>query len=277
MKGRVFSIEEFATFDGPGVRMSVFLKGCPLACSWCHNPEGKSREIEYMRSPNGCTGCGKCLSVGNGKLTADSIAVCPRNLVRVCGVDYEPYELVKKIGKNATVLAKSGGGVTFSGGEPLSQHEFLCETLDLLNGKVHTAVQTSGFASESVFDSVLKKVDYVLMDLKVMSEEGHLRYCGVDNTVIKKNYVRLANSGVPFITRVPLIPGVTDTEENLTQIAGFIAENGVKKVELLPYNRLAGSKYAAVLKKYSPDFDASIPPDADVSIFEKRGIESKIM
>lgn len=132
MKGRVFSIEEFATFDGPGIRMSIFLKGCPLACSWCHNPEGKNFTVEYMRSPNGCLGCGECLRVGGGKLTNESIAVCPRNLVRVCGVDYEPDELVAKIEKNAAILSASGGGVTFSGGEPLVQHEFLNETLTLL-------------------------------------------------------------------------------------------------------------------------------------------------
>lgn len=138
-------------------------------------------------------------------------------------------------------------------------------------------MQTSGFASESVFCNVIKKVDYVLMDLKIMSKENHLRYCGVDNTVIKNNYVHLASSGVPFITRIPLIPGVTDTDENLAQIADFVQKNGVKTVELLPYNRLAGSKYAAVMKKYSPDFDASVLPNANMDVFCLRGIEAKIM
>ncbi|MBQ5926473.1 MAG: glycyl-radical enzyme activating protein, partial [Clostridia bacterium] len=243
--GRVFSVEEFSTFDGPGIRMTVFLKGCPLTCSWCHNPEGQTAKIEYVRSPNGCLSCGACERAGeqkNGKtvLTKESVLACPRNLVRQCGEDYTPQALSEKIIKNASVLTATGGGVTFSGGEPLLYADFIVECAQLLNG-VSVALQTSGYAERETFEKALSVCDYVLFDLKVMDEEGHRRYCGVSYRKIKENYRLLAESGKKFVTRVPLIPGVTDTKENLTAIAEFMRENGVGYVEVLPYNKLAGS------------------------------------
>ena len=138
LTGRIFSVEEFATFDGPGIRMTVFLKGCPLRCTWCHNPEGQSFPMEFLRSPNGCTGCGACLDAGQRErgtrcLTEASISACPRNLVRRCGEDITSVQLIDQIMKNARLL--SGGGVTFSGGEPLAQLPFLLECLRLLEGR----------------------------------------------------------------------------------------------------------------------------------------------
>ncbi len=129
-EAKIFSIEEFSTYDGPGIRMTVFLKGRPLRCSWCHNPEGQSFEAQVVRSPNGCIGCGACLNVGEKEtgrrtLTEASIAVCPRGIVRLCGEEYTSERLVGIIGKNVDMLNAAGGGVTFSGGEPLCQHAFL--------------------------------------------------------------------------------------------------------------------------------------------------------
>ncbi len=129
MKGRIFSIEEFSVFDGDGVRETVFLKGCPLRCNWCHSPEGQNYDVQIVRSPNGCLGCGKCLDAGKkacGKriLTKESVEACPRNLVRVCGEDIESFDLAERILKNAAVLTNMGGGITFSGGEPLFQSDF---------------------------------------------------------------------------------------------------------------------------------------------------------
>ena len=279
---KVFSIEEFATFDGPGIRMTVFLKGCPLDCVWCHNPEGKSPLTEYVRSPNGCLKCGACERAGiktadGVKLTADSVNACPRNLVRKCGIDYSSKGLTDKIMKNAAVLNLNGGGVTFSGGEPLFDTDFLCECIKLLKGKVHVAVQTSGFAPEKNFQRVLELADYFLYDLKIMNPSDHKKYCGADNALILKNYRTLAKSKVPFVTRIPLIPTVTDTVENLTAIASFVKENNVNYVETLPYNKLAGSKYALVLKEYHPGFDESRPVNTGEKLFASMGVTARKM
>lgn len=277
MRGRIFSIEEFSTFDGPGIRMTVFLKGCPLRCVWCHNPEGQSFENEWVCSPNGCLGCGACLEAGrqaNGipSLTAESAAVCPRHLVRAAGEDITAADLVDRIERKASLLNAAGGGVTFSGGEPLAQPQFLRECLQDLRGKTHRALQTSGYTAPQLFADMLADCDYVLYDLKLMDGTRHKHYTGVDNTVILENYRTLAQSGVPFITRIPLIPTVNDTEENLAATARFMAELVVDRVELLPYNRAAGAKYPLTARTYAVDFDETLPPNPRRDIFEHYGI-----
>lgn len=275
--GRVFSIEEFALHDGPGVRCTVFLKGCPLRCVWCHSPEGQAFENEVLRSPNGCIGCGACIQkgleiVGESILVPESAAVCPQNLIRAAGKDYTAADLCALLLKNADFLRFSGG-VTFSGGEPLAQPAFLSECLRLLEGKLHRALQTSGFASPSVFEQILADCDYVLFDLKIMDVALHTRWCGQSNAQILANYRTLAASEKPFITRVPLIPTLTDTAENITQIAKFIKECGVGRVELLPYQPLSGSKYAMTGRKYAPPFDEALTPQSHTEIWKSFGIE----
>lgn len=212
MKGTVFSIEEFSVFDGPGIRTTVFLKGCPLKCQWCHNPEGQRFQPEYLRSPNGCLGCMACVEAGRkltGKpcLVEQSISACPRNLVRLCGDTYTPEDLTALLEKKLWMLNTAGGGITFSGGEPLSQPGFLTECLKLLEGKTHRAIQTSGFGPEAVFRQALEHCEYVLYDLKHMDPAVHRHYTGVDNDQILSNYRTLVQSGKAFITRIPLIPG----------------------------------------------------------------------
>lgn len=283
MQGTVFSIEEFATFDGPGIRMTVFLKGCPLRCTWCHNPEGQRASAEYRRSPNGCTGCGACLRAaetlpdGQKRLTAASERACTRGLVRRCGDSYTPEELCQKILANARILNAGGGGVTFSGGEPTVQAAFLAECLAQLRGKIHRAIQTCGYTDGETFTSLLRDCDYVLYDLKLMDATLHRQFCGVDNAPILQNYRTLAASGVPFVTRIPLIPGVTDTEDNLDAIANLMEEVGVRYAEVLPYNRMAGSKYASVLRTYEPGFDGERAVSARQDVFARRGIQIKVM
>lgn len=278
VQGTVFSIEEFALHDGPGVRTTVFLKGCPLSCVWCHSPEGQSFSPQAVRSPNGCLMCGACTQKGLGTVekpivVPGSAAVCPQNLIRMSGIAYTPEELTEKILKNAAFMQASGGGVTFSGGEPLAQAAFLSACLHILDGKLHRALQMSGFAPAEVFRTVLADCDYVLYDLKIMDPARHKAYCGQDNAQILANYRTLAASGKDFITRVPLIPTLTDTAENIWQIACFIHACGVKYVELLPYQPLSGSKYAMTGRVYAPPFDESLAPQPHTEIFESFGIE----
>lgn len=280
MLGRVFSIEEFSVYDGPGIRTTVFLKGCPLRCSWCHNPEGQRPEREIVRSANGCVHCGLCEKYAeqrNGRtvFTEESIAHCPRHLLRISGKDYTPEELVRLLLKNEEIL--KNGGVTFSGGEPLMQHEFVLACLKLSEGRLHRAVQTTGFCDPSVFDGILKHTDHFLFDIKLFDERAHLRYVGASNRNILENFRRLVASGVAFTVRIPLIPGVTDTVENLESIAAFLQSLAVSSVELMPYNKLAGSKYALVGRSYTPDFDPTVPVRTRTGLFARYGIDASVL
>lgn len=281
MTGCVFSVEEFSVYDGPGIRTSVFLKGCPLKCTWCHNPEGQSPDIQIVRSPNGCIGCNACINyadVNNGEIafTDKSINACPRGLLRKCGQYYESEELCNKLLKNKRIL-DNGGGVTFSGGEPFVQSAFLFECLDILKGNLHTAIQTSGFCSEKVFDKALRLADYFLYDLKLADDAMHKKYTGVSNELIKRNFIALSKSCRDFTVRIPLIPGVTDTKENIAELAEFISGNGVFYAELLPYNKYAGGKYKMLGRVYNPCFDESAEPTAHLDIWEKSGITVKVL
>lgn len=281
MTGCVFSIEEFSVFDGPGIRTTVFMKGCPLSCSWCHNPEGQSESIEIVRSPNGCIGCGECIrfseeSDGKYIFSEQSIQSCPRSLLRYSGEIISSDCLVQKLLKNERIL-KNGGGVTFSGGEPLYQGDFVVECIEKLKGRLHTAIQTSGFCREDIFDKALDAADYFLYDLKLADDVLHRRYTGVSNSVILKNFEKLAARGKDFTVRIPLIPGVTDTVENITGMAGIMKKNGVKYAELLPYNKMAGGKYKMLQREYRPDFDETKEVEIHGEILEKSGIEYKVM
>jgi pyruvate formate lyase activating enzyme len=275
----IFSIEEFSVFDGPGIRTTVFLKGCPLRCEWCHNPEGQSFENAIVRSTNGCIGCGECLRRaervdGCVRFTEDGIANCPQNLLRYSAKEYTGEELTALLSKNFAILNASGGGITFSGGEPLANAEFLLECLDLTEGRVNRAVQTSGFASQEVFERVLDRCDYMLFDLKLADGDMHKRYTGVSNQKILSNFATLAKSGKNFVVRMPMIPTVTDTEENIRGICEILLKNGVKYVELLPYNKLAGAKYSLVDREYMPSFDACAESNMRFDIFAEYGIKA---
>ena len=278
----VFSIEEFSTFDGPGIRTTVFLKGCPLRCEWCHNPEGQTLNNEIVKAQSGCIACGACIraglaATGRAQVTAESIPVCPSRLLRFSAKEYTPEALAEKLAKNFRILNASGGGVTFSGGEPLSSGEFLLEVLPLLKEKTNRALQTCGYCEPELFEKVLEQIDYVLYDLKLMEPALHQRYTGVTNEKILHNFQTLAKSGKEFVVRTPLIPGVTDTEENLTAIAVFLKEQGISSIDLLPYNKMAGGKYASIGAVYKPSFDESIPSQPRRELFESMGIKVNIL
>lgn len=243
-EGVIFDVKEFALHDGPGVRTTVFLKGCPLRCVWCHNPEGLSRDRQLMVKASLCRHCGRCAvpcvhpecqSFGR------CLYACPDALISVCGRPITSDALLERLLRDADFLRQSGGGVTFSGGEPLMQSVFLAEMLCLLReAEIHTAIETSGYASPEVFRRIAASADYVIMDLKLADAKRHRAYTGVDNAPILKNAAWLRASGVAHEFRTPLIPRITDTEENLVAIRAVVGDSAHT---LLPYNALAGAKY----------------------------------
>ena len=239
-------MKEFAVHDGEGIRTTVFLKGCPLRCVWCHNPEGLSPKRELYLKQNGCLGCGLCRvpcaheeCQGLGRC----LHICPKNLVSAAGEEWEAEALGQRLLKHKGFFDAMGGGITLSGGEPLLQAEFCRELLSVLRGKVHTALETSGYAEHEVFRSVAELCDFVYMDLKLADEKAHREFTGVSNTPILRNAEWLKQSGIPHTFRTPLIPGITDTADNLEAIGAIVGDSPWEK---LAYNPLAAAKYASV-------------------------------
>ena len=251
MTGTIFDIKEFAVHDGPGLRTTVFFKGCPLRCKWCHNPEGLSPHPQLMVRDARCLHCGLCM---RGCFHPDCrpfgrcLHICPNNLISVAGETVAAEALAKRIRRSADMFGIHGG-VTFSGGEPLMQSEFLHAVLELIMD-IPAAIETSGYAEESVFRSVITRMKLVYMDIKLADDEAHRRWTGVSNAKILRNLEILKESGVPCIIRTPLIRGVTDTEENLAAIRRLI---GDLPHELLPENALAGAKYRQLNMKFPMD------------------------
>ncbi len=272
--GIIFDIKEFGLHDGVGMRTTVFLKGCPLRCMWCHNPEGQSFERELVKNLNKCTDCGLCKKACSHDICRDfgcCVKVCPNNNVKIAGDVFSPADLAEKLLKNEHFLRF--GGVTFSGGEPLCQGEFILEVIPLLKG-IRTAVETCGFVEEDLFRRVCEKIDDIFMDIKIMDNEKHIYYTAQSNDPILKNAMWLMESGKNVTFRVPLIPSVTDTDENLSAIAKFLspAKDHIK-LELIPYNRMTGAKYKNVGRVFSPEYDETLPLNKNVEIFESFGIE----
>ncbi len=267
MQGLIFDIKEFSVNDGEGVRTTVFFKGCPLRCIWCHNPEGLSPTPELYERRKGCLACGLCRAGCDHedcKPFGRCLHICPKNLVRPVGRFWESDALAKKLLSGTELFRQTGGGVTLSGGEPLLQADFCVALAEALEGRVHLAIETSGYAPRKDFIRVASLCDLVMMDLKLMDDEAHRRYTGVSNRQILDNAAWLMESGIVHVFRTPLIPGITDTEENLRAISEFI---GDARIELLPYNRLAAAKYAAVHRTFSAEIDADAVREPDLSVF----------
>ena len=281
MQGTVFDIKEFSVYDGPGIRVTVFLKGCPLRCKWCHNPEGLSPTPEVMVS-SGCMECGACHVARCRKAAGDSctgcgecVTKCPNALRKVSGKAYTPKELADAVMKNAIFLT-DGGGVTFSGGEPTMQADFLCETMSLI--PLHKTVQTCGYCKSDTFERVLGLADLIFFDIKHTDPALHKEYTGVSNELIFKNLELLKASKKPFICRIPLVKGVNDSAENLRATAELLYDcPSLIRVELLPYNAAAGAKYKMVGKDFNYDFTAPERESIDLSVFTDRKIEARFM
>lgn len=227
MKGIVFDIKRFAIHDGPGIRTTVFLKGCPLRCWWCHNPESQELKPE--------------IDIRKIKLDGNTF-----EQTRIVGQSMSVDEVMKEIDKEAPFYEESGGGVTFSGGEPLMQPDFLLELLMACKEKgYHTAVDTSGHAKLEYFQKILPYTDLFLFDIKHLDFEKHKEYTGVGNTLILENLRQIAESKSKIIIRVPVIPGITNSEAWFSEFKNYLKSfgNKLKEVHLLPYHSMANNKY----------------------------------
>jgi pyruvate formate lyase activating enzyme len=267
--GIVFDIKKFSIHDGPGIRTTIFFKGCPLSCWWCHNPEGQSPQPELVLRESRCIGCGACLEVcDQGAISWDGdvvstdrekcvlsgacVEVCYAEAREMVGQEMTVAEVMAEIGRDIAFYDQSGGGVTFSGGEPLLQRDFLLALLRACKEEeIHTAVDTCGFATWETLDSIRKHVDLFLYDLKLMDDAKHRKFTGVSNELILKNLQRLSAQGHDIFLRVPIIPGINDDAENIRQIGTFAAAlPHLKRVDILPYHRAAAEKYNRLNKIY---------------------------
>ena len=278
--GVVFDIKEFAVFDGPGIRTTVFMKGCPLRCMWCHNPEGLSARPQLMVSRAACTHCGACARVcpHPDACTACGACVpmCRAGLRKIAGTRWTAEALAKRLQRDADVYALSGGGVTFSGGEPLMQWDFVSEVIGRLDG-VHTAIETSGYAPDAVFAGAMARCDLILMDWKVSDPALHRRYTGVDQAPIRRHAQQLAAGDTPFILRMPIIPGVNDNAAHFETAAGIVrGAKALVRVDVLPYQRAAGAKYEMVGMRYAPDFEEARDPAFFTKCFDRAGVPYQV-
>jgi len=267
--GRIFDIKQFAVHDGPGIRTTVFFKGCPLNCPWCHNPEGIEYEADLFFYEAKCISCESCLVLCPQdaiEMENDTIII-DRNLCDLCGRCAEgcPTRAFKMAGKKITVEEvmdeierstiyhdDSDGGVTLSGGEPFQQFEFMEELIDRCKEKdIHVAVDTCGHVKPKKFDSVKNKIDLFLYDLKIMDEGLHSKYTGVVNDRILENLKTLLKEGDnEVIIRFPIIPDITDTEENINSMLEFLSDfRSVSRIDILPYHDVK-EKYNSLGKEY---------------------------
>jgi pyruvate formate lyase activating enzyme len=262
-KGLIFDIRRFSVHDGPGIRTTVFFKGCPMECLWCHNPESRLPDPERTE---------KHIVLDGIQYTSEEIT----------GKYMSPEEVVEEILRDRIFYEESGGGVTFSGGEPLLQPQFLKEILAECRKKnIHTTVDTCGFAEEKIVKEISPLTDLFLFDIKLAGETRHIQYTGQSNKTILRNLKILLKEGRPVILRFPVIPGITDTQENISGICQLITKLGpsIKKIHLLPYHTIARGKYARLGKEFKM---TDVPSPGKVHLerirggFEKMGLEVKI-
>jgi pyruvate formate lyase activating enzyme len=279
-RGLIFNVMRFSIHDGPGIRTTVFLKGCPLRCPWCHNPEGQAREPEVTYVQERCIRCGECVSrCPNGALhlnghvqrdeklcqrCGECADACSSDARQVVGRWMSVSEVLDDVLKDVVFFDESGGGLTISGGEPFMQAAFLESLLEACRSrKIRTVVDTCGHADPQVMRRSVKSVDLFLYDLKVMDGEKHQTLTGVKNDLILKNLRLLAECGARVLARVPVIPGVNDDTENLEALADFLIPLHLRDVELLPFHRIGRDKYDR-LRLHREMYDVSPPTAGEI-------------
>lgn len=246
--GMIFDIQRFSIYDGPGIRTTVFLKGCPLHCIWCHNPESWSMEPQLMFSQEKCIHCQEC--IGNGRTH------CANGALKLSGEEMDMDTILKEVCADKSYYANSGGGLTVSGGEPMLQFAFLRTLLgEAKRLGLHTCLETSGFAQKEQFSSISREVDLFLYDIKLLNDEAHIKYTGVSNQIILENLDHLYRMGADIRLRCPLIPGINDTDEHINGVAALTRKYPkLTGVEILPYHDMGKGKWTQLGKEYNlPD------------------------
>ena len=280
MKGLVFNIQRFSVNDGPGIRTTIFLKGCPLHCKWCHNPESISPDEQLVLRADRCVRCGDCFAlcknhavqrVDGGFSTirdlcvecGECIEVCNAEAREIAGKEMTEAEVMNEVEKDVIFYEQSGGGASFSGGEPLLQHEFLQVLLMACREKgIRTVVDTTGFTSPEILKKVSDFVDLFLFDLKTLDDQKHREYIGVSNSLILDNLKRLAEWKKEVIVRIPIIPAVNDDLTGIRESGAFVASLGnVSEIHLLPYHTIGVEKYKRLGMEY--EMEQTVPPSAD--------------
>ena len=278
----VYNIMRFSVHDGPGIRTTVFLKGCPLACPWCHNPESIRRDTEIILREERCIQCGACVDTctHGAVIRDDSRVITDRTLCARCGEcvpdcyagarevvgrEMTTGRVMDEVVRDRVFFDESGGGVTFSGGEPLLQHEFLASLLHASRQlEIHTVVDTTGCTSPAILEHIAPLVDLFLYDLKMMDETKHKKYTGVSNRLILKNLKRLVALKREVWIRIPLVAGINDDQENVRQTASFLRSlGGIKNVGLLPYHKGGCEKFRRLGKE--EEFRCFEPPSAETT------------
>lgn len=284
-KAMVFDIKRFAVHDGDGIRTTVFFKGCPLKCLWCHNPEGISPEPQLAYYSHKCAGCGECVNICSRKAhkiengmhsfnrelcvhCGKCEEVCLGNALKLYGKEYTLQELLPILLEDRDFYDNSGGGVTISGGECLLHADFCRELLmELKKENIHTAVDTCGFISKEAIDKVMPYTDIFLYDIKAIDENIHIKCTGQSNKIILENLKYIDDSGKNIEVRIPYVPGYNSNEKD--KIINIIKKfNNITKVRVLAYHNYAGSKYDALyMKKTLPSV---VPSDKEVEQFQKK-------
>jgi pyruvate formate lyase activating enzyme len=296
--GFVFNIQRYSLHDGPGIRTTVFLKGCPLGCSWCHNPEGISPRKELLVVESRCIVCGECReacpfgdALGGGSVLptrnepctycGECVEACPTGARQMAGREMTIWEVMGEILKDRIFHEESAGGVTFSGGEPLRQPEFLLGLLAACQAQgIHAALDTCGFGCVDHLLAAARLADLVLYDLKLMDDARHREHTGVSNRLILENLKALDQVHQNIWIRVPIVPGVNDDEENLSAIARFAADlHGVRQVNLLPYHATGIQKHRRLGGIYSLSEVKSPSPERmqqAANLFRAAGLDPRV-